>query len=165
MSSAKPLKLIPLDLYKKLLAIHVQGGTGQATELTSVVPTSETLIVDSVDQEDGERQDSIDSIIQMMPKTYRRKARIILEAGNIPFQRNSLRVQYPDGELGSHLLDVLQYVLSPAIIRTKQKSVPIDLDKFIEMLKSKPAIPRSMYGNVKVRARRSVKEFTWLTVK
>ncbi len=62
------------------------------------------------DYEDAECQDSIDAIISLLTKSHRCKARVILESGNIPFQHKSLHVMYPDGELGSHLIELLQYV-------------------------------------------------------
>lgn len=155
MSSAKALKLIPVELYKKLLAIHVQQGQPTVTETVSSVVVEE--------EADGERQDSIDSILQMLPKSYRRKARVILEAGEIPFHPKTLRVQYSDGEVGSHVMDLLQYVLAPKFIQTKQKSTPIDLDKFIELLKSKPVIPSSVYSHAK-KSRKPKKTIDWLTL-
>ncbi len=55
------------------------------------------------EDEEAERQESIDSICQMLGKNQRRKARTILETGKIPFQRKSLRVMYGQN-MGSHIL-------------------------------------------------------------
>ena len=115
MSTAKPLKLIPLDLYNKLIAIHM-GNTGSPTP----PPPTQTTTPQVVEYDDaGEHQESIDAIISMLGKLYKRKARAILEVGNIPFQHKSLRVVYSDGELGSHVIDLLQYVLAAPMIQKK----------------------------------------------
>ena len=157
MSTAKPLKLIPLDLYNKLIALHM-GNTASPTP----PPPAQTTTPQVEEYDDaGERQESIDAIISMLGKPYKRKAHVILEVGNIPFQRKSLRVVYSDGELGSHVIDLLQYVLSAPMIRKNIKNVPVDVSKFLEMLQSSPAIPRSMFASI---PKKKIKKLNWITV-
>ncbi len=97
----------------------------------------------------------------MLPKSYRRKARVILEAGDIPFQRKSLRVFYNNGtEMGSHLLDLLQYILAPSIIKEKIKNPPPDLKQFQELVGSRESIPASIFSNKK-KKKSSIK---WISI-
>ncbi len=100
----KPYKLVPLDLYRKLLAIH----TGQSPQQGTSVPKHNLVVEEEDEDEEAERQESIDSICQMLGKNQRRKARIILETGKIPFQRKSLRVMYGGQDMGSHILGELE---------------------------------------------------------
>lgn len=76
----------------------------------------------SEEDEEAEREESIDHLVSLLPKRNRRRARIILSSSGIRFQPKSLRVLYnDDGEtvVGSHLLDLLQATMAPSFIQQR----------------------------------------------
>ena len=174
------MQLIPVDLYRKLLQtyLHMNVDSSQSdtvvtvddqpqTDVVSVEPTvtvpivgEKGVIIEDDDDYSDEKQESIDAIIDIMPKCQRRKARIILGSGQIEFQRKSLRVLYSGGEIGSHIMELLSYILAPQLIVNRRKTKPIDIDKFIDLLSTIPSIPPSFYN----RAPDPLPPFHWLTM-
>ncbi len=162
-NTSRAYKLVPYDLYRKLVAAGQKQE--ERTDTTPAEdPTPSTAIAVDEDDEEAEHQESIDSVINYLPKSYRRKARIILEAGRVPFDSHTYRVTYSDGEVGSHLVSLLSYFLAPRMISTKTKNVPPDADRFLELLQSTKSIPPNLY-NTKIRKSKKKLSFTWLTLR
>ena len=164
------MKLIPLPLYKRLLAIRVGESNQNLIPPVDNGEKGHVAQVEALEDDDAasERQETIDTIVSMLSKAMQRKARLLLEVGGINFDRKSLRVTYADGEIGSNLVDLVKYALSPSFIRSKQKIVPEDITKFIEMLQSNPKIPISMYNADRIPKKRAVSSkvpFIWLSVR
>jgi len=102
--------------------------------------------IDTVDEPidaQEERAKSIDALIGLLPKSIRKKAQIVLESGGVQFDRNTYRVIYSGGQRGSHLLDLLTYVLMPKFI-TDKKSPPPDSQQFVALLQANPSVPDSV---------------------
>ncbi len=161
--SARPLRLVPVSLYEKLLRDHLQRKSNKGSpsqEGEEKIPRSEPtipnaagpvkgqLIIDGDEEMDMRKKEIIDAIVPLMPRPYQRKAKILLQTADIEIQPNSLRVIYRSEreELGSHLVDLLVFTIAPRMIRRRMKNKPFDLERFQALLASNTAIPRSVYG-------------------
>ncbi len=113
------------------------------------IPLIEEEEEEEVEEKDDERRrTALEALIGMLPKSYRRKAMVMMNHGNINFHEHTMRTIYTneDGtkELGSHLVDLIQSALNPSF--AKRKNPPPDLDRFMSMLANSPALPRSLYN-------------------
>lgn len=87
--------------------------------------------------ESNRNESESENVIELLPKSYRNRARVILYYLK-PKLDSRKNIIYADGSVGSHLLDLLKFVLN-------QKARPMpDGDKFIELLITK-SVPRSVY--------------------
>jgi len=103
-------------------------------------------IVDTVDEPldaHEERAKSVEALVSLLPKTIRKKARLVLETAGIQFDRNTFRVVYSGGQRGSHLIDLLGYVLQPKFI-TDKRPPPPDAQQFVALLRDNPSVPDSL---------------------
>ena len=86
-----------------------------------------------------EKQAKFSDLPELLPKNMRSKARVLvhyLENGGVAVN-DMQRIVYDDGEVGSHMLDLLRYGLSRF-----SKSRPLDWPKFQELL-NKLGAPKS----------------------
>ncbi len=109
--SARALKLVPLQMYQKLLAQHLgnlsEQQSGSSTSQPSIYQKGD--LIDDEDDDEPDRRELVNTVVSLLPKQYRRKGRIILEAGQIPLEKNTLRVVYPASTsepsgVGSHII-------------------------------------------------------------
>ena len=77
-------------------------------------------------------QDSIKDMPNLLPKNMRGKARILVHYLNGISVNDMQRIVYNDGEVGSHVLDLVKYAVSPFF----QKQRPLDWPKFLSLLES-----------------------------
>ncbi len=114
-SAAKPYKLIPSAVFQRLIRLqeeHSQQNGVVKEQRTSQLAPAKGEPVTTLDDDDDERQQSVDAIIELLPKGMRRRARILLSSEGINFQPKSLRIIYSgqNGQpatIGSHLLGTL----------------------------------------------------------
>jgi len=157
------MKLIEAGLYERLMQLHLNNKAvsspshSRSAAAPAVVdrskeePTAEAesdqrFQIDTVDRPADaaeERDNSVEALISILPKSIRKKARVVLEAGQINFDRNSFRVVYAGGQRGSHLLDLLSYLLQPKFISDKRPAPP-DAGQFVSLLRANPAVPDSL---------------------
>lgn len=91
-------------------------------------------------------------IIELLPKAYRSRAKVILHylLPNLKQDQNK-HIIFPDGTIGSHILDYLRYFLNP--LKAKP---PVEANKFANLLE-KSGVPQSVYS------RHVFAGFSWLT--
>ncbi len=110
-AAAKAFKLVPVAVFQRLIKLQQQhdGSTPLAGGRKEEQQAAKGEPVATVDDDEEERQQSVDAIVDLLPKSVRRRARIILGNESVKFQSKSLRVVYDgsNGEppaVGSHLL-------------------------------------------------------------
>ncbi len=111
---ARPFALIPDDQYQRLLGkgAHVGSGHVNATENN----VGSELRVYGLDRTDD---DMLTTLAELLPRNFRSKARLLLHHlnGKVPLDADN-RVVYEssDGgkQVGSHLLDLVRSLVSPA---------------------------------------------------
>lgn len=82
---------------------------------------------------------SLIDVSDLLPKCYRSKARIILHYINDSISLDARqRIVYKDGTVGSHIVDMLRYFVSPFV-----KERPLDAPKF-ESLMNHVGVPVSV---------------------
>jgi hypothetical protein len=104
-------------------------------------PSEDCTVVDDV----SEQPKTFDHILELLPKLYRNRARVILNNQNIKLEDHTSRIIYnePNGakQCGSHIADLIMYHLSPTFVKSKSKLKPPDYNKFKQVLASSPGIP------------------------
>lgn len=112
------------------------------------LPTSvnkEIIVTEANDAQDKINID-VDSLANFIPKAYRHKGKLLLSFIEPTITLNSRqRVVYEDGTVGSHILDLLRYFLSP--FKTER---PLD-SKLFEQLINKSSAPDSVMSNYRRR--------------
>lgn len=75
---------------------------------------------------------AVEDIPELLPKCYRAKAKVIVHylRDQIKLDENQ-RVLYPDKTVGSHILTLMRYFVSPLV-----KERPLDAPKFMKLMKS-----------------------------
>lgn len=81
-----------------------------------------------------------DEIIDLLPKSYQVRAKIILHYLKLNLDPNK-RVIFDDGSVGAHLLDYLRFILNPLHTAVQ----PVGTDKFAALLHVS-GVPRSVYS-------------------
>lgn len=107
--------------------------------------TSESHVSIANDSTDNDYFD-VNDLSEMLPKNYRSKAKLLLSLlkNKISLDQNQ-RVVYGDGFVGSHILDILRYFLSP--FRTER---PVDSKMFENLIKNS-SVPDSVMSNYRRR--------------
>lgn len=100
--------------------------------------------------------DSYDIMVELMPKSYKSRARSLLRILR-PRLTSQGRLIYGDDTQGSHIVDLLKYVLSPVQFRHQ---APTDIKKFADLLRQAD-VPQSLYKLGAVEDGVSVSK--WLT--
>jgi hypothetical protein len=80
-------------------------------------------------------------VLESIGKRYRKKAEILIKYLSDQRKENG-RIIYEDGELGSHLVDLIKYFVYPEFLKLKR---PADAVKFALLLKHKD-VPESVLG-------------------
>lgn len=128
---AKPYVLITTAEYERL-----KKGIATVSAQQSVPEVNKPvqLIEEKVEGPDYE------FLINLLPKTYRNRAKMLLHylKPNLSVQG---RIVYEKGNVGSHILDLLKFVLMPKSFRRK---APNDIAIFVDALKNSGA-PDSAY--------------------
>ena len=123
---AKKMVLVPESWLKQRL-------DGAGTSVPDVAPTrAEVSIVADVPAK------NLSDLAQFLPKGYRQRAKILLHYLE-PFIKltDKDRVIYENGQLGSHILDLVKYFVS-----TFQTDRPVDAPKFAKLM-DKAGVPNS----------------------
>lgn len=91
--------------------------------------------------DDATSRTNMDSIPDLLPKCYRAKAKIIVHylRAKITLDENQ-RIVYPDKSVGSHILTLLRYFVSPFV-----KERPLDAPKFRKLMKE-VGVPDYVYA-------------------
>ncbi len=165
--SARALRLVPAALYDRLLEEHLkreQGGNAPppppsgptssgssrpaSGQYTRDIPAKGELVFDDFEELEMQKKELVDAVVDLLPRPYKRKGRVLLQTAGINLQKNSLRVLYPGDppELGSHAVDLLIPLLAPPMIRRRLKHRPHDLEKFRQLVSSNASIPQSVLG-------------------
>lgn len=92
-------------------------------------------------QQQGESEK--ENIIDLLPKGYRNKAKLLMHYIPDIKLNNQGRVVYADGSLGSSLYDLVRYFVSSAQMSSAR---PLDAPKFA-MILTKAAVPQSALGS------------------
>lgn len=91
----------------------------------SAMPSTEVAI-----QEEQQHASNLESLVDLLPKCYRSKAKTILHHLQDRITLNDIqRVVYDDGTVGSNVLDLIRYFVSPFV-----KERPIDAPDFKKMM-------------------------------
>ncbi len=166
--SARALRLVPAALYDRMLAEHLKresdkggdqlstSGANERSAVTNRPAQKGELVLDEGEEVEMEKKELIDAVVDLLPRQYKRKGRILLQTADINLQRNSLRIIYPGDppELGSHIIDLLLFLLAPPMIRRRMKNRPYDIERFHQLLADNKAIPQSIIGSSRARKRR-----------
>jgi hypothetical protein len=141
---SREMVLVPLAEWKRLKE-------GQATPpaQTQVHPQS---AVTEIVQENEKPTKSKAVVVDLLPKTYRARANIILHYIE-PYINSENHVVFSDGSQGAHVIDYLRYVLN-----SLPTHAPVQSEKFLDLLNSSN-VPESVYQRHQSTAR-SVK---WMT--
>lgn len=100
-------------------------------QLKSVVPKESTTEPPTVSYQADDVTDPFDDVINMLSKTLRNRARVLLHTlGNSISINKENRIIYPDETIGSHLYILLNYHLN----NFKTKEQPFDYTKFKKLL-------------------------------
>jgi hypothetical protein len=86
--------------------------------------------------------DPRNDVLGSIGKRYRKKAEQLLSYINDVKRTENDRIIYGDGEVGSHLVDLIKYFVYPEFLKLKR---PQDAVKFALLLKEKD-IPPSILG-------------------
>lgn len=96
-------------------------------------PTTEVTVMPETKEDED-----VKSMIELLPKMYQSKARIIMHylEGHVKLDKNQ-RIVYAGGMVGSHVLDLLRYFISPLV-----KERPLDAPRFLILMKA-AGVPQS----------------------
>lgn len=86
----------------------------------------------------GSDEHVYEDVINLLPKSYKGRAKVLLHYLK-PRLDKSARIIYDGGKIGSHILDLIRFVLNPL----KSRSPP-DRDDFLTLLKQS-GMPQSIY--------------------
>lgn len=92
---------------------------------------------------ESKRSSNVSQMAELLPKNLKTRARIILhylENGNVNIN-DMQRIVYDDGTIGSHILDLTRYAISPFL-----KTRPVDWPQFRDLL-DKLGVPNSAIVN------------------
>lgn len=91
--------------------------------------------------------DEYEPLMELLPKSVRNKARISLKLiwHKLDMDRNSLRLRSKNGELSSHIIDVLYWSFATGIVASKLER-PIEGPEIIRLM-HKSGVPTSFYKN------------------
>jgi hypothetical protein len=84
------------------------------------------------------------SVLENIPKRYRKRAEELLSYLENLKQTDDERVVYEGGETGSYLIDLLKYFLYPEMLKLQR---PLDATKFGILLKER-GVPDTILGRV-----------------
>lgn len=85
-----------------------------------------------------DKEDSLSDLAEFLPKSYRGRAKILLHYlhGHIRLNEQQ-RVVYPNDQVGSHILDLVKYFVSPF-----PSDRPLDAPKFTKLM-TQAGVPSS----------------------
>lgn len=91
-------------------------------------PQAQIVIADTGE----ESYDKVSGLADLLPKHLRNKARMLLHYLNSQLKLdNQQRVIYGDGSVGSHIIDLVRYNISPFV-----KARPLDAPKFAKLMQT-----------------------------
>lgn len=131
MTEPKKYALIEESLLKKLRAQQKPDGTlqpqPQPIEFTKLTSSSSNLY----------------DIVDVLPKRFRNKGKILAHYLENQITLNPQeRVVYPEGQVGSHFIDLARYFISSPALKINR---PPDASKFCKILKN-AGVPNSALG-------------------
>jgi len=144
---ARPFALIPDDQYQRLLSKGAHAGSGSSVGGGPAAATDNNvgheLRVYGLDRTEN---DMLATLAELLPRNLRSKARLLLHHlnGKVPLDADN-RVVYEtdDGkQVGSHLLDLVRSLVSPAGTFDVQR--PVDLPQFASAILG--IVPQSALG-------------------
>lgn len=137
---SKEMLLVPLTEWKRLKAQRQESTIVDEKNDDDDESRQKQRTVVKVLENEPNIAPNKENIIDLLPKAYRSRARIILHYLSKHLNADN-RLIYDDGRTSSHLIDLLKYVLNPL-----SQYVPDDGDKFISLMK-KSGVPDSVYGS------------------
>lgn len=115
----------------------------QNIESSPAIITEENTLPRESDQRREKGSSEMIKMVELFPKNIRNKAKLLLQFVEPRIKTDSDdRVIYDDGQIGSHLLDLIRFFVLPT---TMNVSRPIDASKFGIWLKIK-GVPNSAVG-------------------
>jgi len=146
---ARSFALIPDDQYQRLLGKGAPRGEGVGTHADATTDVSPELRVYGLDQPGD---DMLSTLAELLPRNLRSKARLLLHHlnGKVALDADSRVVYETDGgmKVGSHLLDLVRSLVSPAGTFDVQR--PVDLPQFASAILG--IVPQSALGSGKYLA-------------
>ena len=125
---AKRMALVPESWLKAS-----QQQQGLSTQPQSSPPPSITIV------EPPKQQNDLTELAQLLPKSYRSRARILLHylEGHLKLNPQQRVLYPPNDQLGSHILDLVKYYVS-----TFPTDRPLDAPKFAKLM-TQAGVPTS----------------------
>ncbi len=140
---ARPFALIPDDQYQRLLSKGAGSGGPTSTTVDTLVGSGPELRVYGLDRTED---DMLATLAELLPRNFRSKARLLLHHlnGKVPLDADNRVVYETDGgkQVGSHLLDLVRSLVSPAGTFDVQR--PVDLPQFASAILG--IVPQSALG-------------------
>lgn len=143
---AKEMVLVSLEEWKRLKAQRQEQNHQQiqaTADEKDTQPMRNTIIVAEDERRQNTNEDSInvDKIVELLPKTYRSRARILLHYLSPKLDASLSHFIYPSGDKSSHVLDLIRFALNPL-----SKRAPSDFDDFVHLMKIS-GVPESFCSN------------------
>lgn len=128
---SREMVLVPLVEWKRL-----KETSRMSTTAAEASDPSQTIT--EIQEESPKELNQENDIIDLLPKTYRSRAKIILHY-LFPYLNSDKRVVFADGSIGAHVIDYLRFVLNS--IKTH---APPDIGSFMTLLETL-GVPDSVY--------------------
>ena len=132
---AKQFDLVPHDAFERMTgkAQVDAGGDMPSVRVYGAEPGADNVLT---------------SLAELLPKQLRPKAKLLLHylSGKVNLDTEG-RVVYTDGRAGSHLFDLVRYLVSP--VSRFGSTRPIDLPAFADLLLNLGTVPQSALGSGK----------------
>jgi len=152
---ARPFALIPDDQYQRLLGKGAPSASGGGAGGVGAMDDSRPMDVGPdlrVYGLDRTGDDMLSTLAELLPRNLRSKARLLLHHlnGKVALDADSRVVYETDGgmKVGSHLLDLVRSLVSPA--GTFEVQRPVDLPQFASAILG--IVPQSALGTGKYLA-------------
>jgi hypothetical protein len=146
---SKEYILVPITEWKRL-----KGQTDKASShAPAPIPTATNDLQIEPEPEEKEKKEDI---IDLLPKAFRSRAKIILHYLSSRLQPDN-RLMYSNNQASSHIIDLLLYVLNPL-----SKKVPGDANEFLNLLKVS-GVPESVFS-YRQNSHVPIKRKVWLTL-
>lgn len=150
---ATTLRLMPVPLieqWRPTKIIHPPQPLEEGEQLPSAPSPHQVIIQKEPDEQPKNTwQQMVAEVIDMLPPTYQKRAARLMKRleGYLELDDWQLRVQWANGEPGSHLMDLLQYLLMTGAARSKSKmEKPRDFESFLQLM-ANVGIPDSLVGS------------------
>jgi hypothetical protein len=154
MNQAKAYKLVPVTMFNRLMNNQrtIQNEIAatpleQMMAIPASAPTSELNNIVQDSEKNADAADEYEPLLELLPKVVRNKARISLKLiwHKLIMDRNSLRLRSKNGELSSHIVDVLYWCFATGVVAPNLER-PIEGPNIIRLMHDS-GVPNSFYKN------------------